>query len=52
LGRLRSEDDGDIQKLRKYDEAYRGIMVPLIDEEAIALIAVFGDDGCFGSRHP
>lgn len=48
LGRLPSEDGTDIEKLRKFDEAYRGITAPLTDEEAISLIAVFGDDGCFG----
>jgi hypothetical protein len=48
LGRLPSEDDADIEKLRKYEVEYRGIARPITDEEAMALVGLFGDDGCFG----
>ena len=48
LGRLPSEDDADVEKLRKYDMEYRGITRPITDEEAIALLGLFGEDGCFG----
>ena len=48
LGRLPSEDDADVEKLRKYDVEYRGITRPITDEEAMALLGLFGEDGCFG----
>ena len=48
LGRLPSEDDADIEKLCKYEVEYRGIARPISDEEATALVGLFGDDGCFG----
>lgn len=48
LGRLPSEDDADIEKLRKYEVEYRGITRPITDEEAMALVGLSGDDGCFG----
>jgi hypothetical protein len=48
LGRLPSEDDADAEKLRKYEVEYRGITRPITDEEAIALLGLFGEDGCFG----
>jgi hypothetical protein len=48
LGRLPSEDDGDVETLRKYEIEYRGITRPITDEEAIALLGLFGEDGCFG----
>jgi len=48
LGRLPSEDDGDVETLRKYEIEYRGITQPITDEEAIALLKLFGEDGCFG----
>ena len=48
LGRLPNEDDADIEKLRKYEIEYRGIARPITDEEAMALVGLFGDDGCFG----
>jgi hypothetical protein len=48
LGRLPSEEDADVEKLRKYEVEYRGITRPITDEEAIALLELFGEDGCFG----
>jgi hypothetical protein len=48
LGRLPSEDDGDVETLRKYELEYRRITRPIADEEAIVLVRLFGEDGCFG----
>lgn len=48
LGKLPSEDDGDIETLRKYEIEYRKITRPISDEEATALVGLFGEDGCFG----
>ena len=48
LGRLPCEDDADVEQLSKYDTAYRKIKRPVTDEEAIALVGLFGEDGCFG----
>jgi hypothetical protein len=48
LGRLPSEDDADVEMLRKYEVEYRGIVRPITDEEAIALVGLLGEDGCFG----
>ncbi|WGG48895.1 hypothetical protein [Rugamonas sp. DEMB1] len=48
LGKLPSEDNGDVDKLRKYEVEYRAIKRPITDEEAVALLGLFGDDGCFG----
>lgn len=48
LGRLPSEDDDDVDKLRKYEVEYRAIKRPVTDEDAVALLGLFGDDGCFG----
>lgn len=48
LGRLPSEDCADVEKLRLYDSLYRDIVRPVSNEEAIALVGLFGEDGCFG----
>ena len=48
LGKLPTEDDADVENLRKYEVEYRGITRPITDEEAIALLGLFGEDGCFG----
>lgn len=48
LGKLPSEDDGDVDKLRKYEVEYCAIKRPVTDEEAVALLGLFGEDGCFG----
>ena len=48
LGRLPSEDEGDVEILRKYEVEYRAIKRPVTDDEAIALLSLFGEDGCFG----
>lgn len=48
LGRLPSEDDADAEQVREYEVEYRGITRPITDEEAVALLGIFGEDGCFG----
>jgi hypothetical protein len=48
LGRLPCEDNADVELLRQYEAEYRKIKRPVTDEEAIALVGLFGDDGCFG----
>jgi hypothetical protein len=48
LGTLPSEDDADAMQVRKYEVEYRGITRPVTDEEAVALLGLFGEDGCFG----
>ena len=48
LGRLPCEDDADVEQLRQYEAEYREITRPVTDEEAMALVGLFGDDGCFG----
>jgi len=48
LGRLPSEEDASDDILRKLDEAFRAIERPIRDEEAEALLALFGDDNCYG----
>ena len=48
LGPLPSEDDATVELLQKYEAAYRAIARPVTDEEAIALVGLFGLDGCFG----
>lgn len=44
LGRRPSEDDAGDARLRKIEEAYSAIERPINDEEAEALLALFGDD--------
>lgn len=48
LGRFPSEEDASDGILRKIEEAYRTIERPIRDEEAEALLALFGDDNCYG----
>lgn len=48
MGRLPSEDEADTEQVRQYELEYRGITRPITDEEAIALLGLFGEDGCFG----
>lgn len=48
LGQLPSEDGADVETLLQYEVEYRGITKPVTDEEAIALLRMFGEDGCFG----
>lgn len=48
LGPLPSEEDADIEFLRKYEKLYRSIVKPITDDEARILVELFGPDGCFG----
>jgi hypothetical protein len=48
LGPLPSEDQADVEVLKKYDELYRSITKPITDEEAKVLVKLLGHDGCFG----
>jgi hypothetical protein len=48
LGRFPSEDDADSDLVRKYEELYKAIKRPITDDEARALIKLFGSDGYFG----
>jgi len=48
LGPLPSEDDPDVEVLKRYDTLYRAIIKPITDQEARTLVKLFGHDGCFG----
>ncbi|MEO6938253.1 MAG: hypothetical protein ABI171_23195 [Collimonas sp.] len=48
LGALPSEDDANVELLKKYDNLYRAVSKPITDQEARVLIELFGPDGCFG----
>ncbi|RYY83030.1 MAG: hypothetical protein EOO15_22065 [Chitinophagaceae bacterium] len=48
LGPLPSETAASVELLKQLDAAYRAIDRPITDEEAIALVEMFGKDGCFG----
>lgn len=48
LGPLPSESTASVELLKQLDAAYRAIERPITDEEAIALVDVLGEDGCFG----
>ena len=37
-----------MELIREYENYYRAISRPVTDEEACALVGIFGDDGCFG----
>lgn len=48
LGVLPSEDDATVELLTVYQELLHSIVVPITDEEAVALVTLFGSDLCFG----
>ncbi len=48
LGRLPSENEASPDRIRQFELSYRAIGRPITNDEARALIAVFGDDDCFG----
>lgn len=48
LGPLPSSDHPDIDLLGKYQELITAINQPINNEEAIALLELFGSDECFG----
>ncbi len=49
LGPLPSENDADIDFLKKYEGLYRAVTRPVTDDEARVLVNLFGTDGCFGA---
>lgn len=48
LGPLPKEAEASVEHVRKVESAYRAIKPPVSNEEARALIGLFGNDGCFG----
>jgi len=48
LGSLPSEDDASIDHLRLVEAELNSVVKPITDDEARALVTLFGPDGCFG----
>ena len=48
LGPLPSEDDASVDHLRLVEAELKSVTKPLTDDEARALVSLFGPDGCFG----
>jgi hypothetical protein len=48
LGALPAEDVAEQQDLEHRERLVRAITRPVTDDEARALLAVFGPDGCYG----
>ncbi len=48
FGQLPPEATASVELLKKIDAAYRAVERPISDEEAIALVEMFGEDGCYG----
>jgi hypothetical protein len=48
LGPLPAESEASVEFLRQLEQSYRAIARPVSDEEARALVMMFGNDGCFG----
>jgi len=48
LGKLPSEGEASVERIRQFEQSYRAIARPVTDDEARALVGLFGDDGCFG----
>ena len=48
LGRLPSSDDATVEILQPYETSLQEVRTPISDEEAIALLRIFGPDDCFG----
>jgi hypothetical protein len=48
LGTLPSERGASPELIQQFEKCYRAINRPVSDEEARALVALFGNDGCFG----
>jgi hypothetical protein len=49
LGPLPSEDDALVEKLKLMECELRSISKPVTDDEARALVTLFGPDDCFGA---
>lgn len=48
MGNLPSQDNPDIELIKKYQELLDSIQSPVSDEEASVLASIFGKDECFG----
>lgn len=48
LGPLPSEDDATVDHLRLIEDILKTVSKPLTNDEARALVSLFGSDGCFG----
>jgi hypothetical protein len=48
LGSLPREREATVSQLQAIEAAYKAISRPVSNEEARALIVLFGEDGCFG----
>ena len=48
LGPLPGEQGASAEQLAKHEAALRSIAAPVSDDEARALVPLFGNDGCFG----
>lgn len=48
LGPLPSEDDASVDHLRLIEAELKSVTKPLTDDEARALVSLFGPDSCFG----
>lgn len=48
LGTLPEEVGASPEKIRQFEQHLHSIICPVSDEEALALVKMFGNDGCFG----
>ncbi len=48
MGPLPHSDASDALVLERYQNLMPSIVVPVSDEEAVALVSLFGEDDCFG----
>ena len=48
LGQLPSEDNASVDHLRLVESILKAVTKPLSDDEARALVSLFGPDGCYG----
>ncbi len=48
LGTLPSERGASLERIQQFEQCYRAVSRPVSDEEARALVTLFGNDGCFG----
>lgn len=48
LGRFPAEESIAPELIERYEIAFKAISRPVSDEEALALLEVFGPDDCFG----
>lgn len=48
LGVLPAEQRAVLEQIKLYERHFRAITCPVSDDEARALVKMFGPDGCFG----